>query len=265
MHRNANEDSGRPRVFVSGSTQGIGFASARACAVDGAEVILNGRRENSVAAAVERLRIDVPGAEVSGITADLTNEGETTELLDRLGEVDVLVSNAGVFDVGTFDEITDEEWNRHFELNVMAGVRLARRLLPGMLQRNRGRVIVIGTESAIDVPADMIHYGATKAASLAMANGLAKLTRGTTVTVNTVIGGPTCSEGVEATVEQIAAAQSIDPEQLKTQLVRDTSLIGRFIDPVEIADLVAFLASPKSSAINGAALRVDGGVLPTTV
>src|SRR5699024_9177071 len=134
-----------------------------------------GRKENSVAAAVERLRIDVPGAEVSGITADLTNAGETTELLDRLGEVDVLVSNAGVFDVGTFDEITDEEWSRYFELNVMSGVRLARRLLPGMLQRKRVRVIVICTESAIDVPADMIHYGATKPACRATSICLAKL------------------------------------------------------------------------------------------
>lgn len=254
---------GRSRVFVSGSTQGIGFASARACAADGTEVVLNGRTQSTVAEAVERLRAEVPGAEVSGFAADLSKASETTELLDRLGEVDVLISNVGTFDVAAFGEITDEEWGRYFELNVMAGVRLARRLLPGMLERNRGRVIMIGTESAVDVPADMIHYGATKAAALAVANGLAKLTRGTAVTVNTVLGGPTYSDGVAAAVEQIAATQSIEADQLKSQLVPDTSLIGRFIEPTEIADLVAFLAGPKSSAINGAALRAEGGVLPT--
>jgi len=254
---------GRSRVFVSGSTQGIGFASARACAADGAAVVLNGRTESAITEAVERLRAEVPGAAVSGIAADLGDAGATAEMLERLGEVDVLISNVGIFDVAGFGETPDEEWERYFELNVMAGVRLARGLLPGMLERGHGRIVFIGTESAVDVPADMIHYGATKAASLAVANGLAKLTRGTAVTVNTVLGGPTYSDGVATTVEQIAAAQSLEVEDLKSRLVRETSLIGRFIEPSEIADLVAFLAGPKSSAINGAALRVEGGVLPT--
>ncbi|WP_413336756.1 SDR family NAD(P)-dependent oxidoreductase [Brevibacterium sp. GP-SGM9] len=250
---------------MSGSTQGIGFAVARDCATDGAEVVLNGRTTGTVAEAVERLRNEVQGADVSGIAADLSVPGETTRLLDRLGEVDVLVSNVGSFDVVPFGEITDAEWDRYFQLNVMAGVRLARRLLPGMLERNRGRVIVIGTESAVNVPADMIHYGATKAAALAVANGLSKLTRGTQVTVNTVLGGPTYTDGVATTVKQIATARSIETEQLKSQLVPNMSLIDRFIDPTEIADLVAFLAGQKSSAINGAALRADGGVLPTII
>ncbi|WP_343207032.1 SDR family oxidoreductase [Brevibacterium oceani] len=182
MSEEMTGEFGRSTVLVSGSTQGIGFASARACASDGAAVVLNGRTESAVAAAVDRLRGEVPGADVSGIAADL---------------------------------------------------------------------------------ADMIHYGATKAASLAVANGLAKLTRGTAVTVNTVLGGPTYSDGVATTVEQIAAAQSLEVADLKSQLVRETSLLGRFIEPAEIADLVAFLAGPKSSAINGAALRAEGGVLPT--
>lgn len=263
MSEEMTGEFGRSKVLVSGSTRGIGFASARACASDGAAVVLNGRNESAVAEAVDRLRAEVPGADVSGIAADLGDPGETAELLQRLGEVDVLISNVGTFDVAAFGEIPDEDWERYFALNVMAGVRLARRLLPGMLERGHGRIVFIGTESAVDVPADMIHYGATKAASLAVANGLAKLTRSTAVTVNTVLGGPTYSDGVANTVEQIAAAQSLKSADLKSQLVRDTSLIGRFIEPSEIADLVAFLAGPKSSAINGAALRAEGGVLPT--
>src|SRR5699024_6395998 len=174
-----------------------------------------------------------------------------------------LVNNAGIFDVADFASITDEVWYEYFAINLMAGIRLARSLLPGMLERNDGRVIFIGTESALDVPGDMIHYGATKAAALAAANGLAKLTRGTEVTVNTVIGGPTYSEGVKDSVGQLAASLSEDVEDLKLRLVRGTSLLRRFIEPREISDLVTFLASPRSSAINGAALRADGGVLAT--
>ncbi|KJQ52505.1 SDR family NAD(P)-dependent oxidoreductase [Microbacterium sp. SA39] len=252
-------------VFVSGSTQGIGYAVALACALEGASVVINGRTEARVAEAVVRLRAEAPGTDISGIAADLADPGQVSELLDELGEVDILVNNAGVFDVAPFTQITDEEWSRYFEINVMAGVRLSRRLLHGMLQRDWGRIIFIGTESAVDVPADMIHYGATKAAALAVANGLAKLTRGTGVTVNTILGGPTYSDGVAQTVEHIAALQSMDVGQLKGSLVRESSLLQRFIHPAEIAHLVAFLASPLSSATNGAALRVDGGVLTTIV
>lgn len=253
------------RVFVSGSTQGIGRAVALACAAEGASVILNGRTEERVTDAVDRLRADVPGADVSGIAADLADPAQVDDLLDALGEVDVLVNNAGVFDVAPFEQVDDAAWSRSFEINVMAGVRLSRRLLPGMLARDWGRIIFIGTESAVDVPADMIHYGATKAAALAVGNGLAKLTRGSGVTVNTVLGGPTYSDGVAQVVEQIAALQSVDVEQLKSSLVREASLLQRFIRPSEIASLVAYLASPLSSATNGAALRADGGVLTTVL
>jgi NAD(P)-dependent dehydrogenase (short-subunit alcohol dehydrogenase family) len=251
------------RVFVSGSTQGIGFAIAAACAAEGADVVLNGRRD--VDAAVERLRATHPAASVSGITADLADPADTHELIEALGHVDVVVNNVGVFDLADFTTLPDAEWTRYFELNVMSGVRLSRALLPTMLAAGWGRIIFIGTESAVDVPGDMIHYGATKAAALALSNGLAKLTKGTGVTVNTVLGGPTYSDGVARTVEAIAARQSVSPETLRSALVRDSSLVQRFIEPEEIAAFVAFLASPLASATNGAALRVDGGVLPTVL
>lgn len=258
-----NLDLAGRRVFISGSTQGIGYAVAASCAAEGAAVVLNGRTAERVDEVVARLRAEVPGADVSGIAADLAEASQTGALLDELGQVDVLVSNAGVFDVADFDDIDDDEWSRYFALNAMSTVRLARRLLPGMLAREWGRIILVGTESAVDVPANMIHYGATKAAALAIANGLAKLTRGTGVTVNSVLGGPTYSDGVAATVEHIAALQSMSVAELKAQLVRDTSLLQRFIEPCEIASLVTYLASPLSSATNGAALRADGGVLTT--
>lgn len=253
------------RVFISGSTQGIGYAVALACAREGASVVVNGRTQARVAEAVDRLRAQAPGADISGLAADIADPAQADALLESLGEVDILVNNAGIFDVAPFAQIDDEEWSRYFEINVMAAVRLSRRLLPGMLERDRGRIVFIGTESAVDVPGEMIHYGATKAAVLAVASGLAKLTRGTGVTVNTVLGGPTYSDGVAQTVEHLAALQSIDVEDLKGSLVRDTSLLQRFIRPTEIAHLVAFLASPLSSATNGAALRADGGVLTTMV
>lgn len=260
-----NLDLADKTVFVTGSTQGIGYAVAAACAAEGASIVLNGRSEDRVADAVDQLRSEVPGADVRGIAADLAKRESTRRLLDELGEVDVLVNNAGVFDVAPFGAVDDEEWLRYFEINVMAAVRLARELLPTMLAKNWGRIIFIGTESALDVPADMIHYGATKAAAAALGNGLAKLTRGTGVTVNTVLGGPTYSDGVADVVERIAALQGIPGEELKKSLVRGTSLLQRFIHPDEIAHLVAYLASPLSSATNGAALRADGGVLTTVV
>ncbi|MEF3405523.1 SDR family NAD(P)-dependent oxidoreductase [Agromyces sp. CCNWLW203] len=253
------------KVFVSGSTQGIGYAVAEALLAEGASVVINGRSEHRVADAVERLRAAAPGGDVAGIVADLAHAQQSRTLLDSLGEVDVLINNVGLFDVARFADIDDDDWLRYFETNVMSSVRLSRRLLDPMLEKGWGRIIFIGTESAVDVPGDMIHYGATKAAALALGNGLAKLTRGTGVTVNTVLGGPTYSDGVAATVEQIAAAHAMSPDALKSSLVRSSSLIQRFTEPAEIANLVAFLASPRSSATNGAALRADGGVLPTII
>lgn len=251
------------RVFVSGSTQGIGYAVAAACLAEGAAVIVNGRTAERVDATVEKLRAAVPGGNVSGVAADFSDPAGVDTLLSEIGAVDILVNNVGTFDVAEFTQTTDDEWLRYFQVNVMAGVRLSRHFLPSMIEKGWGRIVFVGTESAVDVPGAMIPYGATKAASLAVSNGLAKLTRGTGVTVNTVLGGPTYSDGVANVVEQIAAAQSITTDQMKSALVRPTSLVQRFLEPTEIANLVTYLASPLSSATNGAAIRADGGVLPT--
>lgn len=253
------------RAFVSGSTQGIGFAIAEALLREGVEVVVNGRDAGRVRGAVDRLRGAVPGAVVSGIPADFADAAQVERLLDRLGDVDVLVNNVGVFEVAPFDRITDADWQRYLDVNLMSGVRLARRLLGPMLERGWGRVLFIASESGVDVPADMTHYGVTKAGMLALGNGLAKTTRGTGVTVNTVLGGPTYSDGVARTVAGIARAQDVPEEQLKGVLAaaRTTSLLQRFIEPEEMAALVVYLASPRASATNGAALRADGGVLTT--
>jgi len=251
------------KAFISGSTQGIGYASAAALAAEGAEVTLNGRRPDRVDAAVSRLRGEQPGARVAGIAADFSHAGDVARLVDALDEVDILVNNVGLFGLAEFASIDDDDWARYFEVNVMSGVRLSRAVLAGMLARGAGRIIFISSESGVDVPADMVHYGVTKAAVIALANGLAKLSRGTAVTVNTVLGGPTFSEGVAASVAAVADAQSLPAEVMKQAIIgrNSTTLLERFIDPSEIASLVAYLASPLSSATNGAALRADGGVL----
>ncbi|WP_396289689.1 SDR family NAD(P)-dependent oxidoreductase [Curtobacterium sp. KT1] len=250
-------------AFISGSTQGIGYAIASALAAEGMRVIVNGREEARVEAAVDRLRRDHPGATVSGIAADFGDPGAVTRLLGSLDAVDVLVNNVGLFGLAAFESIADEDWSRYFEVNVMSGVRLSRHLLGGMLERGWGRIVFIGSESGVNVPADMVHYGVTKAAVIALANGLAKQTRGTSVTINTVLGGPTYSDGVATTVEAIAEAQALPVEAMQAAIIAQnrTSLLERFIDPAEIAALVTYLASPLSSATNGAAIRADGGVL----
>ena len=255
------------RAFVSGSTRGIGFAVASALLGEGASVVVNGRTQATVDQAVQRLRAAVAGADVSGIAADFERPGEVARLLDSLGDVDVLVNNVGMFGVAAFDEISDDDWQRYFDVNVMSGVRLSRHVIGAMIARGSGRIIFIGSESGVNVPADMLHYGMSKAGMLAVSNGLAKLTRGTRVTVNTVLGGPTFSDGVARAVDQIARAQGMPPGDLKAAIAsaNQTSLLQRFIEPAEIANLVVYLASPLSSATNGAALRADGGVLTTIV
>jgi NAD(P)-dependent dehydrogenase (short-subunit alcohol dehydrogenase family) len=250
-------------AFVSGSTGGIGHAIASALSSEGVRVVVNGRDRARVDAAVDRLRREHPGTEPSGIVADLGDPDAVERLLGELGEVDVLVNNVGLFGLSEFGAVTDEDWYRYFDVNVMSGVRLSRRLLPGMLERGWGRVVFISSEYGVDVPADMVHYGVTKAAMLALANGLAKTTRGTAVTVNSVLGGPTWSDGVAATIESIARAQSVPVERMRDAVIGQnaTTLLERFIDPAEIAALVTFLASPLASATNGAAVRAEGGVL----
>lgn len=250
-------------AFVSGSTQGIGRAVASTLAAEGARVIVNGRREEAVAAAVAELRQAHPEADHAGLVGDFADPASVERLVAELGDVDILVNNVGLFGLAEFESIGDEEWARYLEVNLMSGVRLSRHALPGMLQRGWGRILFVGSESGVNVPANMIHYGVTKAAMIALGNGLAKRTRGTAVTVNTVLGGPTYSEGVAGAVEAIAAAQSAPAEAVKASVIGQnrTTLLERFIEPEEIASLVAYLASPRASATNGAAIRVDGGVL----
>jgi NAD(P)-dependent dehydrogenase (short-subunit alcohol dehydrogenase family) len=251
-------------AFISGSTQGIGFAIARQLLQEGARVIINGRTKEKTAMAVQRLMAMFPVAKVSGIAADFSKSHEVHELLNALPAIDILVNNVGIFNLKAFEDIADTEWMDIFETNVMSGIRLSRALLPGMLERNWGRILFISSESGINVPAKMIHYGMTKTAMLAISNGLSKLTKGTEVTVNTILGGPTYSDGVAHTVEQMAQAQGISPDQMKVAIMQHTnphSLLQRFITPQEIANLAAYFCSPLAVATNGSALRVDGGVL----
>ncbi|UAJ79265.1 SDR family oxidoreductase [Leifsonia sp. ZF2019] len=250
-------------AFISGSTQGIGYAVASVLAAEGVRVTVNGRDAARVEAAVARLRREHPGSDASGLVADFADPVQVEGLLGALGPVDVLVNNVGLFGLAEFESVDDAEWRRYFEVNVMSGVRLSRQLLGGMLERGWGRVIFVGSESGVNVPADMIHYGVTKAAMIALGNGLAKRTRGTAVTVNTILGGPTYSDGVAAAVEAIAEQQEIPAETMKEAIIGQnrTTLLERFLAPDEIAHLVAYLASPLASATNGAAIRADGGVL----
>ncbi|WP_238335848.1 SDR family NAD(P)-dependent oxidoreductase [Serinicoccus kebangsaanensis] len=248
---------------MSGSTQGIGYAIARALAGEGVDVVLNGRDPDRVDEAVERLGAEVRSAAVSGMAADFADPAQVHRLVDAVGDVDILVNNVGHFELKAFGDISDEDWRHYLEVNLMSGVRLSRGILPKLLAGGWGRILFIGSESGVNVPADMVHYGVSKAAMLALGNGLAKLTRGSDVTVNTILGGPTFSDGVARTVDHIAGAQGVDAGDLKAAIAagNQTSLLQRFIDPTEIANLALYLASPKSSATNGATLRADGGVL----
>jgi NAD(P)-dependent dehydrogenase (short-subunit alcohol dehydrogenase family) len=253
-------------AFISGSTQGIGFAVAQQLLQEGAYVIINGRTKAGVDEAVGKLLSGAPAGNVSGIAADFSKEQEVHQLLETLPAVDILVNNVGVFALKDFGDITDSEWQSVFDVNVMSGVRLSRALLPAMVERKWGRIIFISSESGVNVPANMIHYGMTKTAMLSLSNGLSKLTHGTAVTVNTILGGPTYSDGVAVAVKQIAQASNMAEEEMKAAILQNTnphSLLQRFIAPEEIAGLAAYLCSPLSIAINGAAIRADGGVLNT--
>jgi len=253
-------------AFVSGSTQGIGFAIARQLLQEGASVIINGRTTEKVNQTAEKLSQQVPGSSVLGISADFSKANEVQHLIEQLPAVDILVNNAGIFEPKHFLEITDEEWTRFFEVNVLSGVRLSRHVLPAMLKKNWGRIIFISSESAINIPEEMIHYGTTKTAQLSVSRGIAELTRNTGVTVNTILPGPTRSEGVEEFIKQVAVTKQITPQQAEVeffQTMRPSSIIQRFADVTEIANLVTYIASPLSSATNGASLRADGGVLKT--
>lgn len=254
-------------AFISGSTQGIGYAVARRLACEGVAVTLHGRDAAKLAAAVAHLQEEVPGATVDGIAADVAEPAQVERLCAELPDVDILVNNVGLFELKPFADIAADEWRRYFEVNTLSGALLSQRLLPGMLARGWGRIVFISSESGVNIPADMIHYGASKAALMAVGNGLAKLTRGTGVSVNSVLGGPTYSDGVAGTVENLAGATGRSVAEMKQAIIsaNATSLLERFIEPAEIAAMVAFLASPLASATNGAAVRVDGGVLTSVV
>jgi NAD(P)-dependent dehydrogenase (short-subunit alcohol dehydrogenase family) len=247
------------RALVTGSTAGIGFAIAEALANEGATVIVNGRTQKRVDAAIEKLK-----GSVEGVAADLGTAEGAALVAKRYPEVDILVNNLGIFEVRPFVQIRDEDWLRFFEVNVLSGVRMSRQYLPAMIARNWGRIIFISSESGVQIPTEMIHYGMTKTAQIAVARGLAESTKGTNVTVNSVLPGPTASEGAGNFVRSMAEAQKIDEAAVEREFfksVRPSSLLQRFSRTEEVAALVAFVASPLSSSTNGAALRVDGGVV----
>tara|TARA_R110002020_G_scaffold114593_4_gene263692 strand:+ start:87988 stop:88779 length:792 start_codon:yes stop_codon:yes gene_type:complete len=254
------------KAFISGSTQGIGFSIAQQLLKEGVDVTINGRQRSKTEKAKEKLQKQFPNTTISAISADFSKKGEVEELLAQLTDIDILVNNVGIYGVKDFGIITDEDWYECFDINVMSSVRLSRQLLPEMLDRKWGRIIFISSESGVNVPENMIHYGMTKSAMSAIANGLSKLTKGTEVTVNTILGGPTYSDGVATVVEQIAEMQNMDVEQVKNGIMQQTnpnSLLQRFIEPDEIANLTTYLSGTLSSATNGACLRADGGVLRT--
>jgi len=252
------------RALVTGSTAGIGLAVARALAAEGARVVVTGRTRPRVDAAIAAVRDAAAGADVAGVAADLGTAEGCARVVAEVPDADILVNNVGVFAPVPFEEIPDSEWMRFFETNVLSGVRLSRAYLPHMRARDWGRIVFVSSESAVQIPSEMIHYGTTKTAQLAVARGLAEMTVGTGITVNSVLPGPTASEGVSTFVGQMAEARGVDFATMEREFfsnARPSSLIRRFASPDEVAAMIAYVCSARASATNGAALRVDGGVV----
>ncbi len=251
-------------VLITGSTAGIGFAIAESFATEGSRVIVNGRTQPRVDAAIFAIKSKHPEAKVSGFALDLGTAEGGAELVRQLPAVDILVNNLGIFEPKAFEDIPDEDWTRFFEINVMSGVRLSRAYLGGMKKCGWGRILFISSESGVQIPAEMIHYGMTKTAQVAVSRGLAEACAGTGVTSNSILVGPTASEGVGTFVAQLAEQQGQSREDFEKEFfktVRPTSLIKRFLTPEEIAQVAVFACSPAAASINGAALRADGGLL----
>ncbi|WP_369723120.1 SDR family NAD(P)-dependent oxidoreductase [Bradyrhizobium sp. LLZ17] len=259
-----NIDLSGKTALVTGSTAGIGHAIAKGLAASGASVVINGRGQDKVDAAVRKL--ETAGGKVRGIAADVSTAAGCKALVAALPEVDILINNAGIFEPKDFFDIPDEDWSRFFEVNVMSGVRLSRAYLKGMLQRNWGRIVFISSESGLNIPVEMIHYGMSKTAQLSVARGLAQLTGGTGVTVNSVLPGPTMSEGVATFVKDLAKQNGQSVDEAAANFVkqhRPSSLLQRFASVEEIANMVVYVASKQASATNGAALRAEGGIVNT--
>ncbi|HEY0526220.1 MAG TPA: SDR family oxidoreductase [Stellaceae bacterium] len=254
------------RALVTGSTAGIGFAIAKGLAEEGAIVTLNGRSQESVDRALARLRAAVPDARADGVAADAATAEGAEAIVAHLPAVDILVNNLGIFEPKDFFDIPDEDWRRFFEVNVLSGVRLSRLYAPGMAERGWGRILFVSSESGLNIPREMIHYGMTKTAQLAVSRGLAVELAASGVTVNAILPGPTRSEGVERFLEDIAQRSGRTLEQVEADFFRNerpSSLIRRFAEPEEVANLAVYLCSPRAAATTGAALRVDGGVVST--
>ncbi|KTD01388.1 SDR family oxidoreductase [Fluoribacter gormanii] len=253
-------------ALVTGSTAGIGFAIAQILAQEGATVVINGRTKDRVNEAMQQIKVHNPEAILIAAPADLSQKSETEALIKQIPTVEILVNNAGIYNTKPFVDISDEEWLHMFEVNVMSGVRLSRHYITPMLKQNWGRIIFISSESAVQIPKEMVHYGMSKTAQLAIARGMAETTKGTNVTVNSVLPGPTSSEGISQFVSDLGKQQNKSTKQIEKDIfddLRPTSLIKRFSTPEEIANMVVFLCSPLSSATNGASIRVDGGIIRT--
>ncbi|WP_462380314.1 SDR family NAD(P)-dependent oxidoreductase [Pseudomonas sp. Marseille-QA0892] len=255
-------------ALVTASTAGIGFATAQGLAEAGARVAVNGRTQASVDDAVSRLSNAVPGADFIGVVADLSDAHGVARIREAIDELDILVNNAGIYGAQDFFETGDDVWERFFQINVMSGVRLARAYLPAMEARGWGRVVFVSSESARNIPSDMIHYGFTKTGQLSLSRGLAKRMAGTGVTVNAVLPGPTLSEGLRSMLKDQAEQEGRDVEDVATDFVkanRPSSVIGRAARPEEVASMIVYVCSMQASATSGAALRVDGGVVDDIV
>lgn len=256
------------KALISGSTAGIGYAIAKRFLAEGASVVINGRTQESVSKAIAGLKSYYPEGDVTGVAADFSKVEDINRLLAEIPEVDILINNAGIFEPKAFTDIPDEDWFRLFEINVMSGIRLSRFYFPKMINNNWGRIIFISSESGVFIPEEMIHYGMTKTAQLAVSRGLAEMTKGSAVTVNSILPGPTWSKGVGQFIEDLATSGNKTPEEVEREFfknMRPTSLIQRFATVEEVADTVVYYSSPLASATNGASIRVEGGLVKSII